>query len=818
MERPSVSAYAAKYSRIAAGSQIVRAATAVFDAPVEFVLLDTERAMIVAATTATSCQPRIALPAEQAMLAADSSLERTGDSTAVRVAVADGLVGGLSIALGLGDLDQTKLTEFACELSQALADAETQKFATRQFEAAVLDGLREAVIVLDQQLSVAWCNDSVVTLLGWGPDELVGRRFVELIHPDDIERAVDAAMSLSGGHRISRLNLRVRTAYGSWEPVSITGFDHSADPAIGGLVVSLRNGERELESERALDESRRISTTILQNLQEAVIATDEVGAITIMNDAARQLFSIPSDTAVASLAIADIKLLDEAGEPLSAGAHPLRPSPLWADQDLKVYTEAGIRHVQASRSVVQLEQGHFGIVVTFVDMTQAYSDALELRSRALHDQLTGLANRRYLSERLQTLNATDQNVRLAACFIDIDKFKNVNDIHGHRVGDAVLKATARRLRSGLGGRDILARPGGDEFLVILVNPASSAAAIEVAERIRAVFDRPFEVEGNRLHLSASVGLAFREDDGPFDEERLLQHADIALFAAKDRGRDRVEVFDQALATTVARENDQRNMVRDALDNDRVQMHFQTIVDANGATIGVEALARCIDNAGNLVLPMGFMDAIDGTSLMVRLDRASFEQSCQLAALLEMHPRTQHMWVAANFSAMTLAQSDFTDMILRTILDTGVSPTSLCIEVTETAAFEPGDSAIKSLTALHQAGLRIALDDFGTGYSSLSHLRDLPLTTVKIDRSFTSALLNHGAERAIASAVRDIADSLGFNVVAEGVETAADKAAVADIGVKSMQGWYFARAVSQTELLENLEIDSRQGANTASPSQ
>jgi len=385
------------------------------------------------------------------------------------------------------------------------------------------------------------------------------------------------------------------------------------------------------------------------------------------------------------------------------------------------------------------------------------------------------------------------------------------------VGDAVLKATARRLRSGLGGRDILARPGGDEFLVILVNPIDSASAVAVAEQIRSVFDRPFEVEGNRLHLSASVGIAFHDDD-PVDEDRLLQHADIALFAAKDRGRDRVEIFDQELATAVAREQEQRNMVRDALDNDRLHMHFQTIVDAHGAIIGVEALARCLDDTGNMVLPVGFMHAIDGTDLMVRLDRAGFEQSCQLAALLQEQQSTQHMWVAANFSATTLSQSDFTDVILQTIRDNGVPPSSICIEVTETAAFEPGESSINSLTALHEAGLRIALDDFGTGYSSLSHLRDLPLTTVKIDRSFTSALLHHGAERAIASAVRDIADSLGFTVVAEGVETAADRQAVAEIGVKSMQGWYFAQAVSQGDLLKDLNIDTPNGADTIRPAQ
>jgi len=812
MEGLSIAAVMSKYSRISAGSQIIRVAAGLFATPVEFVLLEPSRAMVVASVSA-AVQPRPILPAEQALLAG-SDLERTATSTAARVRIPQDFDACLSIAEGLDPEGKEQLTRLAKELSEVLLTSQEPAAKAPSFESSVLRGLRDAVVVLDSELAIAWCNNGVVTMLGWSPSELVGKSFGDFIAEDDFERTAEAAAGLVGGQRVDRLNISVRSAHGDNVAVSITGFDHSADPLIGGLVLSIRNDEREIESERALDTSRRVSDTILKNLHEAVIATDDVGAITIVNDAARQLFAIPADTPAINLSIADISLLDTKKRPLASEAHPLGAQPLWVDEEVCVATADGMRHVSVNRSEVPLGEDRVGIVVTFDDMTQARTHAHELQTRALHDQLTGLANRRHVNERLRFLRDSNPHVRLGACFVGIDQFKDVNDIHGHRVGDAVLRATAKRLSAQVDDGDVLARLGGDEFLVVLVDPQDRQSAFETAERIRAAFDRPFDVEGNQLHLTASVGIAFDEFDS-VDDERLLQRADIALYAAKARGRDCIEVFSENLAIIVARAQAQRNMVRDALDGNGVEMHFQPIVDNDGRAVGVEALARCRDQAGEVVLPSGFMNAIDGTNLMVRLDETAFEQSCRLAATFARHPSTAHMWVASNFSAASLGRADFADNILHTIADTGVAASALCIELTETAAFKPGKVTIDALTRLHDEGLRIALDDFGTGYSSLSHLRDLPLTTVKIDRSFTSELHRRGAERAIATAVCDIAASLGFSVVAEGVETEADKEAVQAIGIQSMQGWLFSHAVPAQVLLEHLKADL--GLDTIPPS-
>lgn len=798
----SAGAVVGKYSQDPTGIQAVRTAITELDCPVEFVLLVEDRAIVIAAVGHTALQPRSIIAVEERILAGEQIAQANGRA-AGRIELADGWTAALSAQGSLTADGEASLIRICNELQAELATKDERATSEHQLASKIVRGLRDTVVVLSATFDVTWANDAIVTLLGLTPAEIVGMSAIELVHPDDLAVAIEAGARLNEANRVYRINVRMRDALGGWVPVSISGVDHSADPDINGVVLSIRNDEREHETERTLLETRRVSSTILQSLTDAVVATNETGEITIVNKAARQLFAIDSGRSAGTLTINDFRLLEDTGEILMTEDHPLAALDHWNDVELRVSSPDGIRNVTVSRSQVSSELDHLGTVVTFHDITQARSDARELRKRARHDQLTGLANRRYLQERLRMLENSANPPRLAACFVDLDKFKNVNDIHGHNVGDAVLKATAQRLTNQIREVDILARPGGDEFLVVLVGPESEQAAVEVAERMRKSLARPFDVNGLRLHLTASVGVAMH-CDGCFDDERIMQRSDIALYAAKERGRDRVEVFDQTLATVVELEQAQRNLVRDALDNDRLAMHFQPIVDELGRAIGVEALARCLNESGDVIEPAGFLDAIDETNLIVRLDHQGFRQTCDLAATLAQNPATEHLFVSANFSAMTIAQSGFADMVIRTINDAGAPADSLCIELTETAAFQGGSRSAVSLQRLHETGLRIVLDDFGTGYSSLSHLRDLPLSTVKIDRSFTTAMRQPGPERAIASAVKELAESLGFDVVVEGVETAEDHRAARDIGVTAMQGWYFARALTADALMESLD--------------
>lgn len=407
------------------------------------------------------------------------------------------------------------------------------------------------------------------------------------------------------------------------------------------------------------------------------------------------------------------------------------------------------------------------------------------------DQLTGLTNRYYLSEHLTKIAPRGQ---VAVSFIDLDHFKNVNDIHGHRVGDFILQQAAQRLRTLMADSDIVARWGGDEFVVVHVDPQRAGRACEYAAGIRTVLADPYPIEGNYIHLTASVGIAITTKTLP-DREDVLHRADLALFAAKAKGGDRIELFDNALALEVAAKGMQRDRVQSALDNDRVDTHYQPIVDLDNNLVGLEALARYVGPDGDLVEADTFIQAIVGTHLIERLDSRAFELACAAATTFA----NRDIWVACNFSSATLARSDLANRVLNTIDAFGLQPQQICIEITETTSFEAGQRTIAQLQRLFDAGVKISLDDFGTGYSSLSHLRDLPLSTVKIDKSFTTALTTNSPERAIAGAVANLAHVLGLTVIVEGVECQDQVEAARILGFDTVQGWHISRALSIGDL-------------------
>jgi len=407
------------------------------------------------------------------------------------------------------------------------------------------------------------------------------------------------------------------------------------------------------------------------------------------------------------------------------------------------------------------------------------------------DQLTGLANRSYLIERLRGL---DSSTTVAVCFVDLDDFNSVNDIYGHRIGDAVLELAAKRIAGLADMGDILARSGGDEFVVVHRDNHRARSVADFAERVREVLAQPFEVCDNSIRLTASIGICVEDRiDTP---DALLRRAALALNAAKDNGSNRVEVYDAELAHVASERRRQQLLVGETLDQDKLQVFFQPIVDQNDAVVGLEALSRCLDADGTIVEPRNFLKAVDGTSDMVRLDHQAFALGCATAARLA----NEDLWVSCNFSAITLSQSGLAERVLSTIDSFELQPRQICIEITENSAFEVGHHAMQELATVADAGVRVALDDFGTGYSSLSHLRDLPLSAVKIDRSFTEALASEGTSRVIATAVGEMADALDLLVVLEGVETASQAEAARSLGLCTMQGWLISEAMPIDELV------------------
>ena len=422
----------------------------------------------------------------------------------------------------------------------------------------------------------------------------------------------------------------------------------------------------------------------------------------------------------------------------------------------------------------------------------------EMERSALTDTLTGLANRTLLIDRLnQALKRLKRNTGLVGVLmLDLDHFKVINDTLGHQAGDAVLLSTARRLRSVARPDDTIARFGGDEFVVVVQGLVTFADLTACADRIVAALRAPHLVRGEEVVATVSVGIAAtsRPDHLPDD---LLREADLAMYRAKDRGRDRHEVYGEALQARAAQRLETEQVLRRAMSEGRLSVRYQPIIDlASGTAVEAEALLRSpvIDRGRSM--PERYLSVAEESGLLPAIDEwVRATAFAQLAALRAGRRKSDLERVVLNVTARELVGVDFPARLAASLATAGLSGEDLSIEVTEQVVLQTSDSAIRSLVELRGFGVRVGLDDFGTGFSSLTHLQSLPLDFIKIDRSFVKRIAVDARSHSIVAAILDLAHALDLTVVAEGIETEAQLAALRGFGCDLGQGYLFARALS-----------------------
>jgi diguanylate cyclase (GGDEF)-like protein/PAS domain S-box-containing protein len=451
------------------------------------------------------------------------------------------------------------------------------------------------------------------------------------------------------------------------------------------------------------------------------------------------------------------------------------------------------------------ERGPHGEVEHVVIVTRDVTDrrrAVEtLAHRASHDGLTGLPNRHVLLERLEDLLHRDHR-RLAVFVLDLDRFKLVNDSLGHPAGDALLVAIAIRLREAVRGRDLLVRLGGDEFVVVAEGVETHAEAVEVAERLQRSLGEPISVQGHEVRPTASIGIAVAAAGSHAPE--LLSRADAAMYLAKERGRDRFEFFDDALRSRVECQLDVDAALRRALEHDELLVHYQPIVDLRDATLlGVEALARWDRPGHGLLDASHFIPVAEETGLIVELGRTMFARATADAALWNVEHPDRSFVVHINLSARQLGHNRLVDDVHEVLFESGARPETLCIEVTETALMTDTPVVRQNLLELRALGLRFAIDDFGSGYSSLAYLKRLPVDALKVDAEFVTLLPDSTEDAAIVEAIVALGRSFGATVIAEGVETDAQRRALLELGCTRAQGFLFAPALAPGDLAEIL---------------
>ncbi len=476
--------------------------------------------------------------------------------------------------------------------------------------------------------------------------------------------------------------------------------------------------------------------------------------------------------------------------------------PVWVAAHCSFFSEPG---ASAPCLILQLQ-----------DITARRKAEEGLHHIAFHDALTGLPNRRrfheHLEAALQRAQADPQDA-YAVMFLDFDRFKLINDSLGHSAGDEFLVQVARRIQASLRPQDVVARLGGDEFAVLVTRLEHERAAVHLAERLMEALRLPFPVAGTELTTSASIGITFSAL-GYARTEDVLRDADTAMYKAKAAGKARYALFDASLHTEVADRLRLEGDLRHAIDDGLLSLAYQPICElggiAPGRIAGFEALVRWVHPADGSITPSGFLPIAEEAGLMPRLTDFVLHCACrQLRQWQLLDPSYAALSINVNISAQDIAQSSFVARVTRALIESGVQPSHLCLELTEDILMSRLEAAWPVLEALRQLGVTLAIDDFGTGYSSLSHLSTLPIDGLKIDRSFVSRLQGGANEVAVARAIVLLGASLGKAVVAEGIETEAQRELLCGLGCALGQGYLFARPAPAKHVSLHLEHLLRQ---------
>lgn len=730
---------------------------------------------------------------------------------------------------------------FAVDVTAKRRAAEAVAQAEHRWR-TLLESTSDTVTFTDAEGNIKQTTGEFTDVLGYPGEWWYDRAGWDLIHPDDQSRAFDAFMSVveNPGQTFHDV-FRTRHNDGHWELIEYTAVNRLDDPLVEAIVVTTRNVTEVKLAERLLADE----AGILELIARTAPLSDILSAIAHMveyhtgGDAGIFLLAPDGKSLVTGAAPSlPVQMLEashhDAVPPSSARVIESRQTVVIEDlgavdtDSARILVEHGYRSGWSVPIIDTQHQEVFGTITVVYQGTRTPSprehDVVgvashlagiaierdhahrELEHRARHDQLTGLPNRWAIIEHLElALQRRKHRHGVAVLVVDLDRFKLVNDSLGHHGGDAVLVAFGERLRSIVPTDAFVGHFGTDEFVVVVEDIDQLDDLLHVASRLDLALTEPFIIDDGKsvstqeIFLSASIGAAVAGADDVATE--LLQHADAAMYRAKGRGRDRLEVYDQGMQDLAAEQLRVDRELRQAVERAQLDLFYQPKIDlTSGGIIGVEALLRWDHPTRGIVEPAEFIGVAEETGLIVRIGKWVIDEAVRQArSWLDRLPSVERLTVAVNLSARQLTSPGLVSTVARVLDRYGWPADDLVLELTESILIDDAETALGVVRQLKALGVKLAIDDFGTGFSSLSYLHRFPVDIVKVDRSFVTSLQENGEGSAIAAAVVHMARALGLITAAEGVEEPAQLVGLRALGCDWAQGFLFARALPADDI-------------------
>ncbi len=672
-----------------------------------------------------------------------------------------------------------------------------------------INHLSLGIVVFDEKREVIFCNDRYREMYGLSPEQVQpGTPTRELIQhrlklglkvqltPDDYIR-----------ERLGR-DIALDTTVQEFTDGRIIAYTVYPMPG-GGMATHEDITEREelnarlkkqYELGREQEETLRVRNfqfdTAINNMSQGLCFFDSDHRLIVCNDRFVEMYDIAPERVSPGMSL--IEIVDLRFE---AGSFPA----MTRDEYLRWRTNVAVSN-EAKDSIVELMNGRTfkirhrpmpggGWVATHEDITEQRQSEVKIEYMAHHDALTDLANRVLLNDRLEHALGRVQHAEMVAVHhLDLDQFKAVNDTFGHPCGDKLLRIVAERLRGLVGEADTIARMGGDEFVIVQATIVDPAEATSLAQRVIDALSEPYDIDGQQAVIGVSIGISVGPGDGS-NPDKLLRNADLALYRAKSDGRGTFRFFEPVMDLQMQTRRVMEQDLRKALPAGEFELHYQPVVNLASKEIsGFEALIRWNHPTKGLISPATFIPLAEEIGFIVPMGEWVIQQACATAA---QWPDNLH--VAVNISAIQFRSPGLMQVIVSALAASGLAPTRLEIEITESVLLHNKEATLAVLHQLRALGIRIAMDDFGTGYSSLTYLQSFPFDKIKIDRSFVKNITEDSSSLTIVRAVAALANGMGMTATAEGVETAEQLHSIASEGCTEMQGFLFSRPLPAAEI-------------------